>query len=149
MAAATEIIDLGEVSIDTSALDDVAAWVDPVHLGQVLTNLLTNAVKYGGDQVTISATSSRGRVHLSVADNGRGVDPAFVSHLFDRFSRSAEVRGGRQRGSGLGLYIVRDLLAANGGAIRYTPSPSGGAEFSIELGTAPDETDDAPARVAD
>ena len=125
--------DLGSILLDVSALDDVVAWVDPVHLSQVITNLLTNAAKYGADKVILSATSSHGRVVISIADNGPGVEPDFVPYLFDRFSRSAAARSGRQRGSGLGLYIVRDLLAANGGTIRYATSRSGGAEFRIDL----------------
>ena len=133
VATTTQAIDLGSVSMDVSGLDDVVAWVDPVHLSQIITNLLTNAAKYGGDKVTISSTSSQGRVGISIADNGPGVEPDFVPYLFDRFSRSAAVRGGRQRGSGLGLYIVRDLLAANGGTIRYASSRTGGAEFRIDL----------------
>ncbi len=114
------------------------AWVDPVHLNQIITNLLTNAAKYGGDKVIISSTSSHGRVGISIADNGPGVEPDFVPYLFDRFSRSAAVRRGRKRGSGLGLYIVRDLLAANGGTIRYATSRFGGAEFRIDLHAARD-----------
>jgi signal transduction histidine kinase len=121
------------MSIDDSGLDDAVAWVDPVHLNQIITNLLTNAAKYGGDKVVISSTSSQARVSISIADNGPGVEPDFVPFLFDRFSRSAAVRRGRQRGSGLGLYIVRDLLAANGGTIRYATSQMGGAEFRIDL----------------
>jgi two-component system phosphate regulon sensor histidine kinase PhoR len=130
---AAQTNDLGSVSIDTSALENVVAWVDPVHLSQVITNLLTNAAKYGGDKITVSATSSHGRVSISIADDGPGVEPDFVPYLFDRFSRSAVARAGRQRGSGLGLYIVRDILAANGGTIRYATSQSGGAEFRIDL----------------
>jgi signal transduction histidine kinase len=121
-------------------LDDVVAWVDPVHLTQVITNLLTNAAKYGADEVLVSATSSHGRVGISIADNGPGVEPDFVPYLFDRFSRSAAARSGRQRGSGLGLYIVRDLLAANGGTVRYATSLSGGAEFRIDLQATRGET---------
>lgn len=132
-----QTLDLGSVAVDISALDDLTAWVDPVHLTQVITNLLTNAVKYGGGAVTISATSRRDRVHITIADNGPGVEPDFIPHLFDRFSRSAAVRSGRQRGSGLGLHIVLDLMAANSGTIRYATSPAGGAAFMIELTVAP------------
>jgi len=132
----TQTNDLGSISIDVSAVDDVMAWVDPIHLSQVITNLLTNAAKYGGGKVIMSATSSHSRVSISIADNGPGVEPDFVPHLFERFSRSAAARSGRQRGSGLGLYIVRDLLAANGGTIRYATAQSGGAEFRIDLQAA-------------
>ncbi len=136
LATTTQALGLESISIDDSALDDVVAWIDPVHLNQIITNLLTNAAKYGGDKVIVSSTSSQGRVGISIADNGPGVEPDFVPYLFDRFSRSAAVRRGRQRGSGLGLYIVRDLLAANGGTIRYATSRSGGAEFRIDLHAA-------------
>jgi len=119
--------------VDTSDMADHAAWVDPVHLHQVITNLLTNAAKYGGDQLAISASTERDRVRISISDNGRGVEPDFVQHLFNRFSRSDAARDGRKPGTGLGLYIVRDLLAANGGTIHYAPSPSGGAEFTVDL----------------
>lgn len=140
VATAMHAIDPGKVTIDTSALDDVAVWVDPVHLSQVITNVLTNAAKYGGDTVTLSATSSQGRVLISIADNGPGVEPDFVPHLFDRFTRSSAVRGGSHRGIGLGLGIVRDVLTANGGTIRYVTSQPGGAEFIIELGSPPGAT---------
>lgn len=129
--------DLGPVSVQVLVDDELTAWVDPVHFSQILTNLLTNAAKYGGDTVTVSAQSERGRIRLSIEDNGSGVDQEFVPHLFDRFSRAPSDRAGRNRGSGLGLYIVRDLLAANGGSIRYRRTAAGGAAFDIDLRNAP------------
>ena len=135
IAATLQTLDLAAMSVDTSDMADHVAWVDPVHLHQVITNLLTNAAKYGGDQLAISASSERARVRISVSDNGRGVEPDFVQHLFNRFSRSDAARDGRKPGAGLGLYIVRDLLAANGATIHYAPSPSGGAEFTVDLAT--------------
>jgi PAS domain S-box-containing protein len=137
VAAAVRAVDLGFVSTDTSGLEDLEAWVDPVHLSRVITNLLTNAAKYGGDTIVMTASFEQGLVRLSIADNGPGVEPDFVQHLFDRFSRSDAARDGRRPGTGLGLYIVRDLLTANGGTIRYSPSPSGGAEFSVLLPASP------------
>ncbi|MCW2755432.1 MAG: hypothetical protein JWQ32_2843 [Marmoricola sp.] len=138
LMAIIENLDLGAVSINIAEVEDLTAWIDPVQFGQVITNLLTNAAKYGGTEVAITATAQHGQVSMSVIDNGPGVDPDFVPYLFDRFARSAAARRGRQRGSGLGLYIVRDLLTANGGSIRYASRPSGGAEFTILLQSAPD-----------
>lgn len=132
-----DTLELGTTVIETADLEDLAVWVDPVHLDQVTINLLTNALKYGGDVITISSSSESGVVRLSIADNGPGVEPEFVPDLFDRYSRSARVRRGRHRGSGLGLYIVRDLLASNGASIRYQPRPSGGAEFIVEFRPPP------------
>lgn len=133
----TEVLDRLEFVtsqvIDVSELEDAYVRVDRSHLTQVLTNLLTNAAKYGGDRIAISSRTERSLVVVSIADNGPGVDTEFIPHLFDRYSRSLSVRSSRLRGSGLGLYIVRDLLALNGGAIHYAPSAIGGAEFLIEL----------------
>lgn len=134
---AVESLDLGSMQIDTSALEDLTAWVDPVHLTQIITNLLTNAGKYGGGAVAISATSDEGLVRITIADNGPGVEPGFVPYLFDRFSRSDAVRNGRQRGSGLGLFIVQDLLLANGGSVHYATSSLGGGAFTIALPAHP------------
>ena len=136
VAATVQNLGLGS-PVDTDDLDDLSVWVDPVHLNQVLTNLLTNADKYGGDKIVVSAAAEQDRVRICVADNGHGVEPNFVQHLFDRFSRSDAARDGRKTGTGLGLYIVRDLLAANDGTIHYGPSRSGGAEFTIWLRAAP------------
>lgn len=136
VAAAVSTLDTTDAdgpTIDTIDLTGLTAWVDQGQLTQALTNLLTNAIKYGGDRVTISARSTPDTVTLSVADNGPGIDRDFIPQLFERYSRSPDVRRGRHRGSGLGLFIVRELLALNSATIRYQPHPLGGAEFLIEL----------------
>lgn len=136
---AVRATELGSTSVDTAGLRDLVAWVDPVHLAQVLTNLLTNAVKYGDGTVVVSSTADQGRVRVSVSDDGPGVEPDFVPHLFERYSRSATARAGGRRGTGLGLHIVLDLLAANDGQVEYARSAHGGADFVIELPAAPDD----------
>lgn len=120
--------------IDLSGVRPIIAWCDPVHLGQVLTNLLSNAHKYGGPHVVVTSRTLPGTIEVAVADDGGGVPPAFVPQLFERYSRADQARTGRHRGSGLGLSIVRDLLEANGGTISYAPSATlGGAEFRVTL----------------
>lgn len=121
------------LDVDVSGLAPATAWVDAGHLTQVVSNLLTNAMKYGGDALRLTTTPGEGTVLLVVADNGPGVPPEFVPHLFDRFSRSDETRSGDQRGSGLGLYIVRDLMALNHATVGYDDTPGGGATFTVEL----------------
>lgn len=121
-------------AIDLGRVRPTIAWCDPVHLGQVLTNLLSNARKYGGPHVVVSSRTLPGTIEVTVADDGAGVPPAFVPQLFERYSRADQARTGRHRGSGLGLCIVRDLLEANGGTISYAPSATlGGAEFRVTL----------------
>jgi signal transduction histidine kinase len=100
---------------------------------QVLSNLVSNAVKYGGGRIRVTGAEDGDQAVLVVSDNGPGVPASFVPQLFERFSRSEEARLGGQKGSGLGLYIVRDLLALNGGTVAYTETPGGGATFTVRL----------------
>ncbi|HET7691296.1 MAG TPA: HAMP domain-containing sensor histidine kinase, partial [Nocardioidaceae bacterium] len=120
-------------SVDLAGLAPVTAWVDRSHVTQVVTNLLTNAIKYGSGVVSVTTEQLASGVRLRVSDHGAGVPPEFVAHLFDRFSRSTEARSGGQRGSGLGLYIVKLLLELNGGQVAYTDTPGGGATFTVSL----------------
>ena len=121
------------LDVDLSGLGDNQVWIDRVHLVQVLGNLVTNAIKYGGDRVTIASHTDGDDVVLSIADRGPGVEPDFAPHLFERHTRSTAAHHSEQRGSGLGLYIVRNLLTVNGGAIDYAPRRGGGAEFTLRL----------------
>lgn len=119
--------------VDLAGLEPVTVTLDRGHLGQVLTNLLTNAVKYGGGRLAVSTTADDETVVLRISDSGQGVPPSFVPQLFERFSRSEEARAGRQKGTGLGLYISRSLLQANEADISYEPTPGGGATFALRL----------------
>lgn len=119
--------------VDLEGLEPIMAVVDPGHLGQVLTNLFTNAIKYGGDRFTVTSHSDGDHALVRISDSGPGVPASFVPHLFDRFTRSEDARVGAQKGTGLGLYIARSLLLANGGDITYETSPGGGATFCLHL----------------
>lgn len=124
------------VNIEVRAEVPVQGWIDPVHLERVMTNLVSNAVKYGGDTVTLTLRQVDGRVMVRVADYGSGVPTDFVPRLFERFSRSDTARTGSQRGSGLGLHIVRDLMRLNSGSASYESTPGGGSTFVIEFPAA-------------
>ena len=124
--------------------EDCTALVDRGHLAQVLVNLLTNATKYGGGRLTVTTESDDEHVTVRVADSGRGVPASFIPQLFDRFSRSDQARQGAQKGTGLGLYITRSLLLANGGDITYEPTPGGGATFCLQLPRAARTADLVP-----
>ncbi len=120
-------------SITFRTSGDATALADRGHLAQIVTNLVTNALKYGSEPIAITVRTTTDSVVAEVADSGPGVPPEFEPHLFDRFTRSETSRTGPQRGSGLGLHIVRRLLLLNGGDIRYTPKPDGGATFAFHL----------------
>jgi two-component system, OmpR family, sensor histidine kinase BaeS len=96
--------------------------VDRLRIGEVLANLLSNAVRHtarGGDVVAAARPTPAG-LELSVRDTGPGIPPEQLPHVFDRFSRSPD-----SPGAGLGLAIARSLVEAHGGTIRADSSPSG------------------------
>ena len=109
---------------------------DPDRIGQVLTNLLGNALQHTppGGRVTIRAQLDRGMVAVSVADSGTGIAPEHLPHLFDRFYRADRSRARSSGGSGIGLTIARHLVEGHGGAIRAeSPGPGQGATFTFTL----------------
>ena len=119
---------------------DLYALADPDRLLQVLTNLVSNAVQYT-DQTTgrIDLTSRRtnGRAVLCVSDNGRGVPPAELPHIFERFYRGRNATAAAPNGSGLGLAIAASLVTAMHGAIKVDAT-EGGTTFTITLAATDD-----------
>jgi PAS domain S-box-containing protein len=96
--------------------------VDAPRIGHVLTNLVDNARKYGGDgAVTITARRSRTTVVVTVTDSGPGIPEDERGLVFDRFYRGRAARESEARGSGLGLYVCRRLVEAHGGRIWVEP----------------------------
>jgi PAS domain S-box-containing protein len=107
-------------------------WVDAVRFEQVVTNLLTNAYRYGGPHIAITGSRADDAVRIVVTDDGSGVPGELVPRLFEPFARgsNAESKGG----SGIGLALCRRLTEAFGGSIRYdTAGP--GASFTMTLPT--------------
>lgn len=115
-------------------LDPAPVHADPDRLGQVATNLLTNALKFTsrGGRVSVSTSCGDGRVKLTVADLGRGIPADRLERIFERFEQVEE--GDRKLGgAGLGLAISRHIVDAHGGEI-YAESEFGvGSTFAVEL----------------
>lgn len=109
---------------------------DPPRLLQVLTNLLTNAVKFTpeGGRVTLGVRDEPHEVEIEVRDTGVGIRPDFLPHVFDRFRQADGVMSRRSRGLGLGLSIVRRLTDLHGGHVRARSEGEGrGASFVLRL----------------
>jgi signal transduction histidine kinase len=102
-----------EATIDVQVPDGLLARVDADRLGQIVDNLVANAVAYGKSPIRVSAVVAGPEVEITVRDAGPGVPAELRDRLFERFA----TRGGH--GSGLGLHIVRELARAQGGEASY------------------------------
>jgi signal transduction histidine kinase len=110
----------------------ICVWFDHDRIVQVLSNLLGNAMKFvpRGGAVRIQVTHGEGHVELSVNDDGPGIPPASLPHLFKRFWK---VDSEERRGLGLGLYICAKIMEAHGGQIRAESEVGKGATFCCTL----------------
>jgi signal transduction histidine kinase len=126
---------------------------DADRLRQILTNLLSNALKYtpSGGRITITARQDAGGVRVAVQDTGIGLTPDEQAQLFTPFFRAQHETTPRVGGTGLGLAITRALVELHGGAITVTSVPGQGSTFSVMLPTpqAPEDTAGGPAAGSD
>jgi signal transduction histidine kinase len=105
---------------------------------QVLINLLDNAVKYGGEgPVSVRVESANSVERILVADSGPGIPFAEQQRIFEKFYRSGAELTRTHGGTGLGLYISRELVRRMGGRLDVRSSPGAGATFVVELPRAP------------
>jgi len=119
-------------SVTVSAPGPVVGRWDRLRLDQVVTNLLTNALKYGaGKPVELSVSKQAGQALLLVHDQGIGIDPGNLSRIFERFERAVSER--HYGGLGLGLYITRTIVQALGGSIEARSTPGAGSTFIVTL----------------
>src|SRR5690606_3789254 len=115
------------------SLEDETAEIicDRDRILQVLSNLLSNAIKFTprDGSITVSVERREQQARFTVADTGPGIAPDQVAHLFDRFWRGQP----RRNGAGVGLFIVRGILAAHGSTIDVDTQLGAGARFTFAL----------------
>lgn len=121
-----------EIVINVNISDDASVEADKTHLGNVLNNLIDNAIKYSGDSVTITVSNDNGAI--SVKDNGIGIPQKSIPFLFNKFYRVPH--GNRQdvRGYGIGLYYVKSILDKMGWDIEVRSKEGEGSVFTIKYG---------------
>lgn len=134
---------------------DLGLYGDPTAMEHVVSNLIDNALKYSkaGTRVRVLVEEAGPDVRVSVADQGIGIQPEDLPHVFERF-RQAAARG--KRSVGLGLYIVRSLVEAHGGQVSVESEPNKGSTFTFTLprrrrgdGRPPDAEDAVPISASD
>ena len=110
-------------------------FVDPMRIEQVLTNLISNAIKYGDEQsdIIVRVEQRDNQVQITVTNHGRGIPKDELSRLFNRFARSKETRGSGVPGLGLGLYIAKGVVEAHGGRLWAESTPGETTTFHVAL----------------
>jgi signal transduction histidine kinase len=119
-----------EITLAVSILRSQTVWIDPIRIRQVVSNILANSIRHTpkGGQIDLVGTIGAYGIVITVIDNGEGIDPALIEHIFDRFTKAAD-----SGGSGLGLAIARQLVEAHGGTIAASNNVRGGTTVRILL----------------
>ncbi|MCG8387091.1 MAG: ATP-binding protein [Cytophagales bacterium] len=124
---------------DTS--EQVLVYADWQRINQVLTNLVSNAVKYGdeGGKIWIRFDVQKDYVLTKIRDNGEGIPATDINRIFERFYRVDKSRSREKGGTGLGLAIVKHIMEGHGSRVEVKSSLGKGSEFSFKLPVAKDE----------
>lgn len=138
--AARDAAEIRGITIENDISDDLpVVWVDREAIAQVMTNLISNATKYGaeGGWLGVRARLAPEVVEIEVADRGPGIRMEDQERIFERFYRSSDPAVRKNRGTGIGLTIVRYIVEEHGGTIRVDSSPGRGTAFRFTLPLAP------------
>jgi signal transduction histidine kinase len=124
-----------DVRVIAEVPGDLTGTADPERIHEVLTNLLTNAVRHSpfGAQVKVRGAPVPGGVRIEVCDEGPGVAAGDIDRIFDRFYRVDAARGSGAGGAGLGLAIARSIIELHGGSIWAEARLPGGCRFIVDL----------------
>ena len=120
------------IRLDLEVSVAAPADVDPERLAQIIANLTENALKYAATKVLVQVAVDERQLLVSVDDDGTGIAPADLPHVFERLYTARDVPG-RKVGTGLGLAIVRELTHAMGGTVRVDALSRGGTRFTVAL----------------
>ncbi|MDE6256042.1 MAG: HAMP domain-containing histidine kinase [Muribaculaceae bacterium] len=140
MEEVTEMIKLKAdkpVKIEVDIPDGLAITADPLHFGNVLSNLLDNAVKYSGDSVEINIKADSDSI--TVTDNGIGIKKENLPFIFDKFYRISSGDRYETSGYGLGLFYVKQIIELHGWNIEVTSKPGVGTKFRIRMNNEDEE----------
>ncbi|HET9599635.1 MAG TPA: GAF domain-containing sensor histidine kinase [Anaeromyxobacteraceae bacterium] len=121
-------------AVALDAEGDLRGEWDPVRLGEVLSNLVLNALQHGGlEPVTVRLRGSGGDVTAEVHNRGSPIPGALLPHLFDPFRRGVAGPPSAHRGVGLGLFVSREIVRAHGGIVAVTSTAADGTTFAVTL----------------
>ena len=119
------------IAIDIDIPDNLSIQADSLHIGNILSNLIDNAVKYSGDSVNITIKADAGS--MTIADNGIGIDKENLPLIFDKFYRVTSGDRYEVGGYGLGLFYVKQISELMGWSINVASKPGQGTKFTINF----------------
>lgn len=126
-----------KITIAVNASDEsVAVDADPIRLQQIVWNLLNNSIKFtpSGGTITVSISINNGNVALTVKDDGQGIDPAFLPHVFEIFRQADTGTTRTQSGMGVGLAVLKQLVELHSGSVSVSSDgPGQGSKFTVDL----------------
>jgi len=124
-----------EISLSVDCPSELRARMNRPLVEQAVVNLIDNAVKYSpaGTGVGVSAAARESEVVITIADEGRGIEPEHLPRVFERFYRTDKARSRAMGGTGLGLSIVKHVAEAQGGRVSVDSTPGRGSAFRIHL----------------
>lgn len=134
--AARVSMEMREMTLELTLPDDLpVVWHDPDAISQVLTNLLSNAAKYGQEArwVAVAVRVGAEEVEVDVVDRGIGIDPSEQRAIFEQYYRSSDPQAKRRKGTGIGLTIVKYIMEAHGGWVGVLSTPGKGSTFTLHF----------------
>ena len=137
VSAARPAADAKQITVSVESDDDAyAVFADPARLQQAIGNLIANAIKFTpeGGEVVVRMHPDAGTGVVEIVDSGRGISPALLPHIFERFRQGDNASADRQSGLGLGLSITRHIVEMHAGTVTASSAGEGkGAIFTIRL----------------
>jgi signal transduction histidine kinase len=122
---ATRVRSISELSVDTSAVQPTRVIGDPTMFKRMLRNVVDNAMRYAQSELQFDSHVDGDEAHVTVSDDGEGIDVAESARFFERFTRADSARSRRSGGTGLGLAIVTEIALRHGGTARFVPVATG------------------------
>ncbi len=116
---------------------DIMVELDRSRFRHVLDNLISNALKYSGEEIVVHVTKKGGRAVLDVTDHGIGIPQGDLATVFTRFGRGSNARNRGIEGSGIGLYVAKKIAEAHRGSIQVRSKENAGSTFSVDLPLIP------------
>ena len=115
--------------------EDTVIYADKMKIGQVIHNLLDNAIKFSPDKgkITVTIYEKKDKVFVSVKDQGPGIEKEKQKRVWDRFYKTDSSRGKDKQGTGLGLAITKEIIKAHGENINLISTEGAGSEFVFSL----------------